>query len=166
MSREFFFVFLRPRLHDGAIGRSYELTTFSSIFPPQDHEKWNNAGCVECRSKSDFSELPLFRDRSSSLSLDGVPRATRVCERCLAAATPWVRHDFECRVFRCRRRLVPSDVVEYKRGRQFGSSPLNVLPEDGLVAIAGYLSGAELRSLFQVRVSRFSFFPAGIFANF
>lgn len=79
-----------------------------------------------------------------------MPRATRVCERCLAAATPWVRHDYECRVFRCRRRLVPSEVVEYKRRRQFGCSPLNVLPEDGLVAIAGYLSGAELRSLFQV----------------
>lgn len=43
---------------------------------------------------------------------------------------------------------MPSDVVELKRRRQFGSSPLNLLPEDGLVAFVGYLSDTELRSLF------------------
>ena len=76
------------------------------------------------------------------------PRITRVCTKCLEQSTPWVSYDFVCRRFRCETRLVPSDVVERKRFCTFGNSPLNLLPEDGLVAVVDFLSGSDLKQLF------------------
>ena len=77
-----------------------------------------------------------------------VTRVTRICIKCLEQSTPWIKYDFVCRRFRCETKLVPSYIVERKRFRTFGSSPLNLLPEDGLVAIVEFLSGYELRQLF------------------
>jgi hypothetical protein len=67
-----------------------------------------------------------------------VTRMTRICIKCLEQSTPWVKYDFVCRRFRCETKLVPSDIVERKRFRTFGTSPLNLLPEDGLVAIVDF----------------------------
>ena len=129
-----------------------------------DCSSWNNAGCLECRKLGDFSEIPLFRKNGGSdgrnhNAVDGgltysnhdhrdEPRITRVCARCLDAGTPWVKYDFVCRRFKCETRLVPSAIVERKRHCTFGSSPLNLLPEDGLVSVVGYLMGKDLKSLF------------------
>ncbi len=128
-----------------------------------DSAEWNNAGCIECRRMVDFSEMDIFKGRDGTSSpggkggrrggdLGGVwydePRITRVCAQCIEQSTPWVRYDFVCRRFRCETRLVPSDVVERKRFCTFGSSPLNLLPEDGLVAVVDFLSGSDLRQLF------------------
>ena len=73
---------------------------------------------------------------------------TRVCAACLAASTPWVTYDFPCRRFRCATRLVPSAIAERKRCCTFGSSVLNLLPGDSLVAAVDFLPAADLRSLF------------------
>jgi hypothetical protein len=111
----------------------------------------------------DFSEMDIFKRNHGSRpgkkgtgrrggDLGGVwydePRITRVCAQCIGQSTPWVRYDFVCRRFRCETRLVPSDVVERKRFCTFGSSPLNLLPEDGLVAVVDFLSGSDLKQLF------------------
>ena len=111
-----------------------------------DVPEWNNAGCLECRRLSDFSEMEIFRDIPPQNH--GEPRITRICAKCLEQSTPWVKYDFECRRFRCQTRLVPSDVAERKRFRTFGSSPLNLLPEDGLVAVVDFLGGGDLKRLF------------------
>ena len=104
------------------------------------------AGCIDCRKFSDFSEIAMFRKIPPQNH--GEPRMTRVCHKCLEQSTPWVRYDFVCRRFRCECRLVPSDIAERKRFTTFGSSPLNLLPEDGLVNIVSYLSGSDLKKLF------------------
>lgn len=104
------------------------------------------AGCIDCRKFSDFSEMAIFRKIPPQNH--GEPRMTRVCHKCLEQSTPWVRYDFVCRRFRCENRLVPSDIAERKRFTTFGSSPLNLLPEDGLVNIVSYLSGTDLKKLF------------------
>ena len=110
-------------------------------------ESWNNAGCIECRKMSDFSEMDIFRN-SAPPENHGEPRMTRVCHKCLEQSTPWVKYDFVCRRFRCETRLVHSDIAERKRFCTFGSSPLNLLPEDGLVTIVDFLSGSDLKQLF------------------
>lgn len=73
---------------------------------------------------------------------------TRICTKCLEQSTPWIKFDFVCRRLKCETRLVPSKIAERKRFCTFGSSPLNLLPEDGLVAIVDFLSGGDLRRLF------------------
>lgn len=93
----------------------------------------------------DFSELGIFK-RSTNDKKEA--RITRICIKCLKQSTPWVTHDFVCRRFHCETRLVLSDIVERKRFTTFGSSPLNLLPEDGLVAVVDFLSGSDLRNLF------------------
>jgi hypothetical protein len=127
-----------------------------------DSAEWNNAGCIDCRKMGDFSEMEIFKRQCASAPPHGgrgggrrgraggldEPRITRVCTKCLEQSTPWVRYDFVCRRFRCETRLVPSDVVERKRFCTFGSSPLNLLPEDGLVAVVDFLSGSDLKQLF------------------
>ena len=134
-----------------------------------DRAEWNSAGCLECRKLGDFSEMDIFRGGGGggatcptashrgnengkggggASSSSSCQRMTRVCARCLEQSTPWVRYDFVCRRFRCKTRLVPSDVAERKRFRTFGTSPLNLLPEDGLVAVADFLGGTELGRLF------------------
>lgn len=139
-----------------------------------DTPEWNNAGCIECRRMGDFSEMEMFKNKrssscntaaaaaavvvehqqppqcSSAAAVVDVPptRITRICTQCLEQSTPWVKYDFVCRRFRCQTRLVPSDVAERKRFRTFGTSPLNLLPEDGLVAIVDYLNGWDLKQLF------------------
>lgn len=72
----------------------------------------------------------------------------RVCAKCLDLATPWVKYDFVCRRLKCNTRLVPSDVIERKRSHTFKSSPLNILPEDGLLAIVDFLTGKDLQQLY------------------
>lgn len=97
---------------------------------------------------SDFSDLDIFRKDNIPQANQGEPRMTRICIKCLEQSTPWVKYDFVCRRFRCETKLCPSDVAEKKRFCTFGSSPLNLLPEDGLVAIVDFLSGSDLRRLF------------------
>ncbi|KAL9189808.1 hypothetical protein ACHAXT_009483 [Thalassiosira profunda] len=41
-----------------------------------------------------------------------------------------------------------SAIVKRKRHCTFGSSPLNLLPKDGLASVVGYLTGKDLKSLF------------------
>jgi len=96
----------------------------------------------------DFSEMDIFRKKAPKKNDHGEPRCTRICTKCLEQSTPWVKYDFVCRRFRCETRLVPSDIAERKRFRTFGSSPLNLLPEDGLVAIVDFLNGSDLKQLF------------------
>mmetsp|Transcript_10827 Transcript_10827/g.16511 ORF Transcript_10827/g.16511 Transcript_10827/m.16511 type:complete len:615 (+) Transcript_10827:123-1967(+) len=112
-----------------------------------DNEGWNNMGCLECRRKECFSEIDVFKTTTTTQGRE-VPKITRVCVKCLEQCTPWVRYDFTCRLFKCNTRLVPSDVVERKRFRTFGSSPLNLLPEDGLAAIVDFLPNSDLKSLY------------------
>ena len=112
-----------------------------------DLPEWNNAGCIECRRLTDFSEMEIFRQPPPAPN-EGEMRITRICTKCLEQSTPWVRYDFVCRRFRCETRLVPSDIAERKRFCTFGSSPLNLLPEDGLVAVVDFLSGRDLKQLF------------------
>mmetsp|Transcript_17282 Transcript_17282/g.28276 ORF Transcript_17282/g.28276 Transcript_17282/m.28276 type:complete len:623 (+) Transcript_17282:70-1938(+) len=112
-----------------------------------DNEGWNNMGCLECRRKECFSEIDVFKTPTECP--DGsVPKMTRVCVKCLEQCTPWVKYDFTCRLFKCNTRLVPSDVMERKRFRTFDSSPLNLLPEDGLAAIVDFLPNSDLKSLY------------------
>ena len=117
-----------------------------------DRAEWNNAGCLECRRLGDFSEMEVFRESATSRGRRGEPggetRITRICARCLDVSTPWVKYDFVCRRFRCETRLVPSDVAERKRFCTFGTSPLNLLPGDSLVAAVDFLSGSDLKRLF------------------
>ena len=113
-----------------------------------DCAEWNNAGCLECRGMGDFSDMDIFRNEKIPPANRGEPRISRICTKCLEQSTPWVKYDFACRRFRCETRLVPSDVAERKRFCTFGSSPLNLLPEDGLVAIVDFLSASDLRQLF------------------
>lgn len=113
-----------------------------------DNEGWNNMGCLECRRKECFAEIDVFRTQTIAPCGREVPRMTRVCVRCLELCTPWVKYDFTCRKFKCNTRLVPSDVMERKRFRTFGGSPLNLLPEDGLAAIVEFLPNADLKSLY------------------
>ena len=105
-----------------------------------------NLGCIECRKMSDFSEMEIFN--SNIMSQGNMPRTTRVCSSCLEQSTPWMRHDFICRRFHCETRLVQSDIAERKRCSTYGRSTLNLLPEDGLVNVASYLSGDDLKPLF------------------
>jgi len=120
-----------------------------------DTAEWNNAGCLECRKKTDFSEIEIFRKSMGNRNICGKgtigigePRITRICAKCLDMSTPWVKYDFVCRRFRCETRLVPSDIAERKRFCTFGSSPLNLLPGDSLVAVVDFLSGSDLKQLF------------------
>jgi len=113
-----------------------------------DNEGWNNMGCLECRRKECFSEIDVFKTATKGPDGRDVPKMTRVCVKCLEQCTPWVRYDFTCRLFKCNTRLVPSDVMERKRFRTFGSSPLNLLPEDGLAAIVDFLPNNDLKSLY------------------
>ncbi|KAL7439493.1 hypothetical protein ACHAXH_004351, partial [Discostella pseudostelligera] len=110
-----------------------------------DSPEWNNAGCLECRRLGDFSEMDIFK---RSINDKKEPRMTRICIKCLKQSAPWVSHDFVCRRFHCETRLVLSDIVERKRCTTFGTSPLNLLPEDGLVAVVDFLSGSDLTNLF------------------
>ena len=113
-----------------------------------DNPGWNNMGCLECRRKECFSEIDVFKTPTEGPDGTKVPKMTRVCVKCLEQCTPWVKYDFTCRLFKCNTRLVPSDVVERKRFRTFGSSPLNLLPEDGLAAIVDFLPNNDLKSLY------------------
>jgi len=127
-----------------------------------DCAEWNNAGCLECRKMGDFSEMKIFRkggggwgdgaaaaDGGTNNSEEERPmRITRICAKCLDMSTPWVKYDFVCRKFRCETRLVPSDIAERKRFCTFGTSPLNILPGDSLVAVVDFLSGSDLKNLF------------------
>ena len=113
-----------------------------------DNEGWNNMGCLECRRKECFSEIDVFKTATRGPDGRDVPRMTRVCVKCLEQCTPWVKYDFTCRLFKCNTRLVPSNVMERKRFRTFGSSPLNLLPEDGLAAIVDYLPNNDLKALY------------------
>ena len=75
----------------------------------------------------------------------------RVCINCLEQSTaPWVSLDFVCRRFHCgcETRLVHSDIAEIKRRNTFRKSPMNLLPEDGLKVVFGYLCGPDLLNLF------------------
>ena len=99
----------------------------------------------QSRRMGDFSELDIFK-RSTNEKKD--TRMTRICIKCLKQSNPWVTQDFVCRRFHCETRLVPSDIVERKRYTTFGSSPLNLLPEDGLVTLVDFLSGSDLKNLF------------------
>lgn len=113
-----------------------------------DNEGWNNMGCLECRRKECFVEIDIFKTATRAPDGSYVPRMTRVCVKCLEQCTPWVKYDFTCRLFKCNTRLVPSDVMERKRFRTFGSSPLNLLPEDGLAAIVDFLPNKDLKALY------------------
>ena len=113
-----------------------------------DDPEWNNMGCLECRRKECFSEIDIFKTQTVAPDGTNVPRMTRVCVKCLEKCTPWVKYDFTCRLFKCKTRLVPSNVMERKRFRTFGSSPLNLLPEDGLAAVVDFLSNRELKALY------------------
>ena len=101
-----------------------------------------------------FSEMGVFRrkDGKSWRGENGETgehtRITRICAKCLDMSTPWVKYDFVCRRFRCETRLVPSDIAERKRFCTFGTSPLNLLPGDSLVAVVDFLSGSDLKQLF------------------
>ena len=112
-----------------------------------DNGECTNLGCIECRKMSDFSEMEMFNSKNI-MSQGNMPRMTRVCISCLEQSTPWMRHDFVCRRFHCETKLVQSDIVEFKRTRTFGSSPMNLLPEDGLVNIVSYLCGSDLTNLY------------------
>ena len=112
-----------------------------------DNGECTNLGCIECRKMSDFSEMEIFNSKSI-MSQGNMPRMTRVCISCLEQSTPWIRYDFKCKKFRCETRLVQSDIAERKRCCTFGSSSLNLLPVDGLVNVASYLSGDDLKPLF------------------
>jgi len=113
-----------------------------------DNEEWNTRGCLECRNFECFSEIDVFKTTTTAPDGREVPKMTRVCVKCLEQCTPWVRYDFTCRKLKCNTRLVPSDVMERKRFRTFGSSPLNLLPEDGLAAIVDFLPNSDLKSLY------------------
>ena len=114
-----------------------------------DNGECTNLGCIECRKMSDFSEMKIYNSKNI-ISKGNMPRMTRVCVSCLEQSTPGTRHDFNyfnCKKFRCETKLVPSDIAEFKRTRTFGSSPLNLLPEDGLVNVVSYLSGDDMKQL-------------------
>jgi len=114
-----------------------------------DCAEWNNAGCLECRKMGDFSEMDPFRRKDGENGGTGEHTPiTRICVKCLDMSTPWVKYDFVCRRFRCETRLVPSDIAERKRFCTFGTSPLNLLPGDSLVAVVDFLSGSDLKQLF------------------
>lgn len=113
-----------------------------------DNEFLLQAGCLECREKECFSEIDIFRTTTTAPDGREVSKMTRVCVKCLEQCTPWVRYDFTCKTRYCNTRLVPSDVMERKRFRTFGSSPLNLLPEDGLAAIVDFLPNSDLKSLY------------------
>ncbi|KAL7471558.1 hypothetical protein ACHAXS_011868 [Conticribra weissflogii] len=102
-------------------------------------------GCLECRGKDSFSDIPVFKPKPI---YSDPPCIMRVCAKCLDLATPWVKYDFVCRRLKCNTRLVPSHVIERKRCHTFKSSPLNALPEDGLLAIVDFLSGKDLLHLY------------------
>mmetsp|Transcript_31504 Transcript_31504/g.64242 ORF Transcript_31504/g.64242 Transcript_31504/m.64242 type:complete len:726 (-) Transcript_31504:838-3015(-) len=110
-----------------------------------DQPEWNNAGCLECRGKEAFSDLAIFKPKPN---WGDPPCIMRVCAKCLDLATPWVKYDFVCRRLKCNTRLVPSYVIERKRSHTFKSSPLNTLPEDGLLAIVDFLAGKDLQQLY------------------
>ena len=97
---------------------------------------------------SDFSEMDIFSSKNIPSENNAEPRMTRICTNCLEQSTPWVSCDFVCRRFHCEIRLVPSDIAELKRRNTFRRSPLNLLPEDGLVAVVDQLSGSDLKNLF------------------
>lgn len=99
----------------------------------------------QSRRLGDFSEMDIFK---RSIYDKKEHRMTRICIKCLKQSAPWVSRDFVCRRFHCETRLVLSDFVERKRCTTFGTSPLNLLPEDGLVAVVDFLSGSDLRNLF------------------
>ena len=107
----------------------------------------NNLGCIQCRKMSDFKDMFSFTSKNIN-QLTGQRRMTRVCHICLEQSTPWVPLDFSCKGLRCKKQLVPSDLAELKRSRAFGSSPLNLLPVDGLVYVVDFLSGSDLKQLF------------------
>lgn len=113
-----------------------------------DNPGWNNMGCLECRRFECFSQIDIFRTNTRAPDGTVVPRMTRVCVKCLEQCTPWVKYDFTCRLFKCNTRLVPSEIMERKRYKQFAGSPLNLLPEDGLANIVDFLPNSDLKSLY------------------
>lgn len=60
---------------------------------------------------------------------------------------PWVKYNFVCHCFKCNTLLVSSHIAKCKRFCKFVSSPLNLLPEDGFLAIVNFLEVSYLKRL-------------------